>query len=121
MISKERQEHTKQWIQKQEGRPYPCSNQIVKNSIILRDSSRIVAFEQAYPHFICYRRTKSGWDNRYIDSRIEELWQVIVANENCRGYRHYKAIIDSTLDEEVFNIRIAPCMCGYCCSVEFFE
>lgn len=120
MISKEKQEHIKWWVSKQEGRPYPCSNQIVKKSIILRDSSRIAAFEQAYPHFVCYRRTR-GWDTRYINPRTEELWQVIIASENCRGYRHYKAIINSAIDEDIFNIVIAPCMSGYCCNVEFFD
>lgn len=121
MISKERQEHIKEWVSKQEGRPYPCGNQVVKNTIILRDSSRIDAFEQAYPHFVCYRRTKGCWDTRYIDSRTEELWRVIVSSENFKGYRHYKTIIDSTIDEELFNVAISPCMIGYCCSVEFFD
>lgn len=121
MISKERQEYTKQWVSKQEGRSCPCSNQIVTRTIILRDSSRIAAFEQAYPHFVCYRRTKTCWGTRYIDSKTEELWQVIVARDSFRGYRHYKAIVDSTIDEDIFNTLISPSMSGYCCSVEFFD
>ena len=122
MISKERQRHVKYWVSEQEGDPYPCSNQIVKRSIILRDLKRIEAFEQAYPHFVCYRRSKWCQDTRYIDSRTEELWTVITAHENnLRGHRHYKAIIDSTIDEDTFNVLIAPCMSHYCCSVEFFE
>lgn len=120
MISKERQEYIKESISKQEGRKSPCSNQIVQNSIILRDSSRIEAFEQVYPQFVCYRYSKTCWDTRYINSRSEELWRVITANENCRGYRHYKAIIDSTIDEDIFNTRISPCLSGYCCDVDFF-
>lgn len=121
MISKERQEYIKQWVLEQEGRQYPYSNQIVKRTIILRDSSHIAAFEQAYPHFVCYRRSKNCWNNRYIDSRTEELWQVIVARESFRGYRYYKAIIDSTIDEDIFNTLISPRMDSYCCNVEFFN
>lgn len=119
MINKELQEYIKEWISKQQGRKYPCSNQIVINSICLRDPSRVEVFEQIYPHFICYRRNKIE-GNRYINSRTEELWRVLFCRESIRGYRHYKVIIDSTIDEDVLGTLLLPCMTDYCCSVDFF-
>ena len=90
-------------------------------AIILKNPSRIATFEQAHPNFVCYRRSKSGYDSRYIDSRTEELWRVVIANDNCRGLRYYKAIIDAEIDEEVFDARIAPCLAHYACGVDFFN
>lgn len=120
MIDKERQIWIQKQISQQKGQKYPCSNQIVGKFIILKNQNRLKAFEQAYPYFVCYRRSKDCQNNRYINSRTEELWKVIVANENSRGYRFYKAIIDSTIDEDMFNIRIFPYISHYCCDVQFF-
>lgn len=118
MISEKLQEETKQWVSEQEGSKYPCGNQIVGKYILLADKNRIKAFEQAYPRFVCYRRTIN--DSRYIDSRSEELWKINLNWEKGRGYRYHKAIIDSTIDEDKFKTIIRPYLCYYCCSVEFF-
>lgn len=121
MIDKELQEQIKKQVAKQTGQSYPCSNQIVNNVIVLNDTSRIAVFEQAYPNFICYRHNKNGFDNRYIDCHTEELWRMIIANENHRGQRYYKAIIDATIDKDRFDTIIAPSMALYTCEVDFFE
>lgn len=121
MIDKKLQEQIKKHVAKQAGQSYPCSNQIVNRVIVLKDVSRIAAFEQAYPNFICYRHSKNGYDSRYIDSRTEELWRVVIANNDHRGIRYYKAIIDAGIDKEVFNTRIAPCLAHYTCEVNFFD
>ena len=119
MIDKELQEYVKKKISKQEGQSYPCSNQIVTRSIILRDSKRIEAFEQAFPHFICKFR-RGFYPIYYIDSSTEELWIMLFAKESIRGYRHYKAIIDSSIDRDIFQTLISPYMSHYCCKVDFF-
>lgn len=121
MIDKETQQRVKEWVSKQIGQSYPSSNQIVTKAIVLKNPSRIAAFEQTHPNFVCYRRNKNGYDSRYIDSRTEELWRVVIANNNCRGVRCYKAIIDTEIDKEVFDTRIAPCLAHYTCEVNFFD
>lgn len=111
----------KKYVKKQKGQDHPCSNQIVKKVILLRDSSRIAAFEQAYPHFVCYRRNIYN-ENRYIDPKTEELWITKPLSENLRGYRFYKVIIDSTIDNvDLLHNIVFGCMSHYCCDVEFFE
>ena len=123
MIDKKTQQRIKEWVSKQTGQSYPISNQIVTKAIILKNSNRIVIFEQTHPNFVYYRRSKSGYDHLYIDSRTEELWRMIIANNNYnyRGVRYYKAIIDTEIDKEVFDTRIAPCLAHYACEVNFFD
>lgn len=79
MIDKETQQRVKEWVSKQTGQSYPSSNQIVTKAIVLKNPNRIAAFEQTYPNFVCYRRSKNGYDSRYIDSHTEELWRVVIA------------------------------------------
>lgn len=114
------QEMIKEDIAHQKGQNYPCSNQIVSNMIVLRDSSRIETFEQAYPHFICYRRTKLLSNCKYFDPYTETIWKVITLSDSARGYRYYRAIIDSTIDDDLMYLIAIPSMDGYCCKVEFF-
>lgn len=121
MIDKETQQRIKEYVSKQTGQSYPISNQVVTKAIVLKNPNRIAIFEQTHPNFVCYRRSKSGYDNRYIDSRTEELWRVVIASNNHRGIRYYKAIIDAGIDKEVFNTRIAPCLAHYACEVNFFD
>lgn len=121
MIDKKTQQRIKEWVSKQTRQSYPNSNQIVTKAIVLKNSNRIAIFEQTHPNFVCYRRSKSGYDNRYIDSHTEELWRVVIANDNCKGFRYYKAIIDAGIDKEVFDTRIAPCLAHYACEVNFFD
>lgn len=120
-MTRELQEHIKERIAHQKGREYPCSNQVVCNMIILRNSDHIEAFERAYPHFICYRRTKDVRGRRYFDPYTETKWQVITLSENTRGYRYYRAIIDSTIDDGLMHLIAMPQMSGYCCKVDFFD
>ena len=62
MIDKETQQRVKKWISEQAGQSYPCSNQIVTRAIVLKNPSRIATFEQTHPNFVCYRRSKNGYD-----------------------------------------------------------
>lgn len=121
MIDKETQQRIKEWVSKQTGQSYSSSNQIVTKAIVLKNPNRIAIFEQTHPNFVCYRHSKNGYDSRYIDSRTEELWRVVIANNDHRGIRYYKAIIDAGIDKEVFNTRIAPCLAHYACEVNFFD
>lgn len=121
MIDKETQQRIKEWVSKQTGQSYPSSNQIVTRAIVLKNPNRIAIFEQTHPNFVCCCRSKSGYDSRYVDSHTEELWRVVIANNDHRGVRYYKAIIDTKIDKEVFDTRIAPCLAHYACEVNFFD
>ncbi len=120
-MTRELQELIKETIAHQKGQKYPCSNQVVCNMIILRDSSRIDAFEQAYPHFICYRYAKDVRNRKYFDPYTETKWQVVTLTEHARGYRYYRAIIDSTIDDGIMHLIAMPQMALYCCKVDFFD
>lgn len=121
MIDKELQERIKKQVAKQAEQSYPRSKQMVNNVIVLKDASRIAAFEQAHPNFICYRRNKNGFDNRYIDCHTEELWRTVIASEDHHGRRYHKAIIDTAIDKNRFKAIIAPCMVLQTYEVDFFE
>ncbi len=120
-MTRELQERIKEMVASQKGQNYPCSNQIVGNIIVLRDSSRIEAFEQAFPRFICYRRSKVPQGNKYFDPCTETIWQTIIVSDSARGYRYYRAIVDSTIDDDAMRCIAMPSMATYCCKVEFFD
>lgn len=115
-MTKYLQEEIKETIAHQIGQDFPCSNQTVLNGIILRESSRKEAFEQSYPHFIPTGTKSIGYFDPYTDT----YWKVVTLSDKMRGYRFYRAIVDSTIDDEPMLLMAWPCMTGYCCKVEFF-
>ncbi len=103
------------------GQSYPCGNQIVANLIVLKEPNSIEYFERTHPNFVFYRRSKDTRNNEYINSRTKELWRVIILKDNTRGYRAHKAIIDSTIEDELMmTIGTLIFQSLYCCYIEFF-
>lgn len=84
--------------------------------VILKNSDRIEAFEQAFPHFILYRSSKEK--REYIDFYTGQIWRTLVYNKyNFLGRRIYKAIIDSSIDNEE-DLIVAMALCF---DVQFFD
>lgn len=91
-----------------------------EGTILLRSPERIYALEFAYPHFICCRRSKD--ESLYIDFYTGQLWHTVIQKAcNCRGRRFHKAIVDSSIEDEIFINLSLPCLSFYCSSIEFFD
>ena len=113
-MDRERLEHYREYFSKQNGRKYPCSNQIVRCAIITDDRDKAIDLMK----------------NKEIVKKIErkdyaawllgngEGWVWRVWNENIRGYRFYKVIIDKNISDDIFDLFVLPCCAGYCCSME---
>lgn len=104
----------KEYYDKQEGRKYPCSNQIVKCGIITKD--RNLAMD-----FMKNKNVVKKWERKdeimwELDNGEQWLWKNWTGN--CRGYRFYKVAIDKMIDKDLFNYFVRPYCSLYCCSVE---
>lgn len=102
-----------EFYNKQEGRKYPCSNQIVLCGIITDDRDKALAI-----------MNKKGAAIKIQSlARIEwelngERWLWRNWNKSCKGYRLYKIIVDENVDADVFRRLISPLCANYCCSFE---
>ena len=104
----------KEYYDTQEGRKYPCSNQIVVCGIITDDRNLAIDFMKDKPVVETYLR-KDGITWR-LDNGEKWVWRHW--NESCRGHRFYKVAIDKFIRREIFEYLVQP-YCGlYCCSVE---
>ena len=104
----------KEYYDVQEGRKYPCSNQIVVCGIITEDRNLAINFMKDKPVIRMYQR-KDGisWELNNGERWIWRNW-----NESCRGYRLYKVAIDKFVKKDVFEYFVLPYCAMYCCSVE---
>lgn len=104
----------KEYYDKQEGRKYPCSNQVVVCGIITEDRDLAIDF----------MRDKNVVKKRErIDEMVWELdngehWKWKHWTESCRGQRFYKVVIDKFIDQDLLRYVILPSCANYCCSVE---
>lgn len=113
-ISIEELQRFKEYYDKQEGRKYPCSNQIVKCGIITTDRNLAIDFMNNKNVVKKWeRKDRIMWE---LDNGEQWLWQHW--NENCRGYRFYKIAIDKMIDRDLFYCLVHPYCSIYCCSVE---
>lgn len=104
----------KEYYDKQEGRKYPCSNQIVKCGIITKDRNLAIKFmKDKNVVKKCERRDEIMWE---LDNGEQWLWKTWTGN--CRGYRFYKVAIDNMIDRDLFNNFVRVYCSLYCCSVE---
>lgn len=105
-------EHYVEYFNKQEGRAYPCSNQIVVCGVITEDRDKALSAMEERGAVI----KKQHYN--YIEWELNnERWLWRYWNMNHRGYRFYKILVDEDIDDELFEFaRIKSSL--YCCSME---
>ena len=97
---------------KQEGSPYPCSNQNVVCGVVTPDKDKALrVMEEKGATLLLQGKSRLDWELN------GEHWIWIRWNASQRGYRFYKVFIDENIDEELFYRVIVGC-CGYCCYAE---
>ena len=110
----ERLEYYSGYFNKQKGRKYPCSNQIVRCAIVTNDRDKAVDLmrdKEIVKKF--ERENQVAW---LLGNGEQWVWQRW--SECCRGYRFYKVIVDKNISDEVFDLIVLPCCANYCCSLE---
>lgn len=112
-MDRKRLEQCVEFYNKQEGRKFPCSNQVVRCGVITDDRNKALAIMHKKGATIKLQSlTRIEWE---LDN---EKWLWRNWNESCRGYRLYKVIVDENIDENVFHYLISPLCANYCCSFE---
>ena len=106
-------ERKAEFYNKQVGRKFPCSNQIVSCGVITDDKDKAIAIMEE-------KGATMGWQS--VKNRIEwmldnEKWIWRNWNESAKSFRFYKVIVDKNIDESVFH-HIEPLLANYCCSFE---
>lgn len=113
-VSIEILEQIKKFYDSQEGRKYPCSNQVVVCGIITEDRNTAIGFmKNKNVVKKLERKDEIIWE---LDNG--ERWKWKRWNENCRGQGFYKIAIDRLTDKELLEYIILPSCANYCCSVE---
>lgn len=95
------------------GQPYACSNQVVCRGIVYSSRERLDEFVKSKNGY----RTSRLMGTYMIDG---ERWKAIPATDSSRGYRLYKAYIDTEIDDDTIQNIVLPIMWHYCCFAELF-
>lgn len=104
--------HYIKYFNNQNGRCYPCSNQIVICGVIIKDKNKALSVMESKGAVIkCNGNNTVEWELN------NERWLWKNWNTNYRGYRFYKVIIDENISERMFHWAVAYCG-SYCCSME---
>ena len=114
MMSIEELEHYKEYFDKQEGRRYPCSNQIVLCGIVTKDRDKAINFMMGKN--VVDKKERINEILWLLDNGERWLWKNW--NIDHRGYRFYKVVVDKFIDEELFRMFVVPKCSLYCCSFE---
>lgn len=114
-MDRKRLERLVEFYSKQKGQKYPCSNQIVLCGVITDDKDKALSVMKEKGAVI---KSQHSLYPRIEWELNNERWLWRHWNENCRGYRLYKVIVDENIDEDVFNCLIMPRLANYCCSFE---
>lgn len=105
------------YFNQEEGRKYPCSNQIVICAYITDNSQEVYDYlnkNNITP--IRISKTRIEWQEN------NERWIWLPTTYNTKGYRLYKVKISKNYDnEEMLEQVIIPCCNLYCCSWEVME
>lgn len=105
-------EYYVEYFNKQKGRVYPCSNQVVICGVITLDKNKALSTMEEKGAII--RRCS----HNYIEWNLNnEIWVWRNWNNNCRGYRFYKTLIDKNISKELF-LYVIIYNDIYCCSME---
>ena len=102
------------WISKQEGCPYPVSNQRVLCGFVTADYDKWLNFLDIHHDEIALRLRKQE-----VCLQNGEQWVLIDPVNHSRGFRFYKAKIDKDIDYNTMRVCILPQMACYCCEVEW--
>ena len=105
-------EYYVEYFNKQEGNPYPVSNQIVTCAVVTNDRDKALSV----------MNKKGATIKRQNRDSIEwelnnERWIWRIWNYGYRGYRFYKVIVDEDINEELLMYVLIYCS-SYCCSME---
>ena len=100
-------------INKQEGRKYPCSNQIVVCGFFSTD--------EEWNNFVNNNldKIKTRKKDRVIFANKEQWYHFNYINYSQRGYRFYKIKVSSNVNRELFLNCIYPYCSLYCKEIEW--
>ena len=100
-------------INKQEGRKYPCSNQIVVCGFFSTD--------EEWNNFVNNNldKIKTRQKDRVIFSNKEQWYHFNYINYSQRGYRFYKIKVSRNVNRELFLNCIYPYCSLYCKEIEW--
>ncbi len=105
-------EYYAEYFNKQEGRPYPISNQIVTCAVVTSDRDKALSVMNEKGAVIKKQTYNSiEWELN------NERWLWRIWNDGTRGYRFYKIIIDKNVHRGLFRYAVVKCA-SYCCSME---
>lgn len=107
-------EYWSEYYNKQEGRKYPYSNQIVICGIITDDRNKALNFMKDKEFII--KQELSHQITWVLPNG--EVWKWRNWNDTMRGYRFYKIAIDENVNDELFKFLVLPLCSSYCCSME---
>lgn len=113
-VSLEQLEYCQNYYNKQKGQKYPCSNQVVVCGIFTENRNK--AIEYMKNKSVVRKMEMQHEINWYLDNGERWIWNK-KWNENLRGRRYYKLVIDRFIDKHSFE-RIMPYASLYCCSLE---
>lgn len=108
-------EYYKNYFNNREGQAHPCGNQIMICAIITHNvelAEKVMREKGAVP-----LRKFSHIERRWKLNDENWLWKSNMANDQNRGYRFYKVIVDRNLSKKEIQQIIIPCNI-YCCSFE---
>ena len=94
-----RLEYYREYFNKQKGRKYPCSNQIVRCAIVTNDRDKVVDFMSDKE--VVKKLERKDYAAWLLDNGEQWIWHKW--NENCRGYRFYKVAVDKNIKDESDN------------------
>ena len=108
-------ERHREYYNKQEGRKYPCSNQIVCCGVFTSDRDKAIEFMKDKD--VAERRERKDSITWFLNNGEQWVWTNW--NESHRGYRFYKVAVDRDIDRNIYECLVMPYTGLYCCSFEF--
>ena len=113
-VSLDKLQSYKEFFDRQVGRKYPCSNQIVVCGIVTNDRDKAIEFMKDKKAINVIKSSfQITWELENGEKWIWCNW-----NENQRGYRFYKVAIDRYTRSELFEFVVGHTCAMYCCSME---
>ena len=113
---KDWQKKLTKYFSKQEGQSYPCSNQEVVCGFVSLDLND-------WKKFLKNLDKEITWKTRQFQAVLSnnERWVFINPNQNnARGYRFYKVLVNKDINKKIIEEKILPQCSFYCKSFEWF-